>query len=239
MRDGSPCGHRDRVGALGDRGDHGHVVSLASLCQSLHHCQPQVLEQWEVRVLGQHPSLLVVVSGFDMRGREGPRKGTTGAITGGWPLTTGPSLDSNSSYRTSGRQQAFHTLAVLTGWLPFEGQHNVRTGREVSGHHWRHTADREPTCVTGEAGHYSRTLASKAGNHSRHLLLVRKTLEDALMEIADQERLAGDGEVWRSPNGGSVHRKCRRFQVGATSSLHCLLSRVLMQGSITVVDERR
>ena len=43
------------------------------------------------------------------------------------------SFYSNSSYRASGRQQAFHTLAVLTSWLPFEGQHNVRTGREVSG----------------------------------------------------------------------------------------------------------
>ena len=128
---------------------------------------------------------------------------------------TGPILDSNSSYRTSGRQHAFHTLAVLTGWLPFEGQHNVRTGLEVSGRYWRHTADREPTCVTGEAGHYSRTLASKAGNHSRHLLLVRKTpLEDALMEIADQEKLAGDGEgvevaeQRRSPQRVSTGQRC-------------------------------
>ena len=151
-----------------------------------------------------------------------PGSGTTWAVTGGWPLTKGPSLDSNSSYRTSGRQQAFHTLAVLTGWPPFEGKHNVRTGREVSGHCWRRTVDREPTCVTGEAGHYSRTLASKAGNHSRHLLLVRKTLETNPVVSADQESwpLTRYDDVWRSPSGGGVHWVWRLVCDGATSSLH-------------------
>ena len=85
------------------------------------------------------------------------------------------SFYSNPSYRTNARQQAVHTLVVLTGWPPFEGKRNGQTSREVSGHCWRRKADSGPTCNTGEAGHYSRSLASKAGNHSRHLLLVRKT----------------------------------------------------------------
>ena len=44
---------------------------------------------------------------------------------------TGPNFDSNSSYRTSARQQDFHTLAILTGWPPSEGKHNGRIDREV------------------------------------------------------------------------------------------------------------
>ena len=140
-------------------------------CQSLAHGQTLALSQRSWFAHEQWPWL--VRSGVDgcVRNQGLIRKLEADNRT---------SFYSNSSYRASGRQQAFHTLAVLTSWLPFEGQHNVRTGLEVSGRYWRHTADREPTCVTGEAGHYSRTLASKAGNHSRHLLLVRKnTVERA------------------------------------------------------------
>ena len=98
---------------------------------------------------------------------------------------TGPVFYSNSSYRTSVQPQVFHTLVALTGWLPFEGQHNVQTSREVSEHCDCHKADSEPTCVTGEAGHYSRSLASKAGSQSRHLLLVAN--KPTAGQEADQE----------------------------------------------------
>ena len=98
------------------------------------------------------------------------------------------SFYSNPSYRTDARQQAVHTLVVLTGWPPFEGKRNGQTSREVSGNRWRHKADSGPTCVTGEAGHYSRSLASKAGNHSRHLLLVRKTTHQDADQDADQDQ---------------------------------------------------
>ena len=62
---------------------------------------------------------------------------------------------------------------------------------------WQLTAEREPTCVTSEAGHYSRTLASKAGNHSRHLLLVRKTKSadvDSWSGGCQDQAVSGDGD---------------------------------------------
>ncbi len=62
---------------------------------------------------------------------------------------------------------------------------------------WQRTAEREPTCVTGEAGHYSRTLASKAGNHSRHLLLVRKSRSadvDRWSGSCQDQAVSGDGD---------------------------------------------
>jgi hypothetical protein len=52
---GCPGCHRDRVGALGDRGDHGPGVSLVSYCQSHLHRHLQVLGQRKVEVLVQHP----------------------------------------------------------------------------------------------------------------------------------------------------------------------------------------
>ena len=111
-------------------------------------------------------------------------------------------MDNNSSYRTSGRQQAFNTLAVLTGWPPFEGKHNGQTSREVSGYCWRHKADSGPTCNTGEAGHYSRSLASKAGSQSRHLLLVRKTTHQDADQEADQDQEVDQGEDGGGCSGG-------------------------------------
>ena len=75
----------------------------------------------------------------------------------------------------------------------------------------RCTADREPTCNTGEAGHYSRSLASKAGNHSRHLLLVRKT------PTADQDADQGvaqkvDQETGGWCSGGRIDAKSPLYQ---------------------------
>ena len=114
------------------------------------------------------------------------------------PADNRTSFYSNPSYRTDARQQAVHTLVVLTGWPPFEGKRNGQTSREVSGHCWRHKADSGPTCDTGEAGHYSRSLASKAGSQSRHLLLVRKQNHQDADQEADQDQEVdqdeGDGE---------------------------------------------
>ncbi len=107
-----------------------------------------------------------------------------------WRLSTDNRTNfySNPSYRTDARQQAFHTPVVLTGWPPFEGKRNGQTSREVSGHCWRRKADSGPTCNTGEAGHYSRSLASKAGSQSRHLLLVRKQNHQDADQEADQDQ---------------------------------------------------
>ncbi len=82
-------------------------------------------------------------------------------------------------------------------WLAaFEGKRNGRTGREVSGRCLRHTADREPTCVTGEAGHYSRTLANKAGHYSRTLVVSTQNNHTASKLSVDQ-----DNDAEQDPDG--------------------------------------